>query len=285
MKLATFDTGGTERLGIAVEGGLIDLGLAAPDLPKTMIGLIENFAHHRARLDEIAQSTAPHYAPDAVHLKAPVPRPSKILAIGLNYADHVAETRREPPKHQVWFPKLPNAVNGPFDPIQIPRASAKVDYEAELVFVIGKRCRHVSRAEAPGVVFGYCAGNDVSARDWQNKTPQYTLGKGFDTHAPFGPYLVTADEIADPHSLAIRSFVNGQKRQDSNTCHLIFDIYAQIAELTQVATLEPGDVIYTGTPGGVGMAMDPPQFLKPGDVVRVEIERVGTIEATMVAEG
>lgn len=284
MKFATFEVDGSQRIGIAVEAGIIDLSIVAPDLPQTMIGLIEAYPAIETRLSQLL-GTMPQHRHGDVHLLAPVPRPSKIMAIGLNYADHVAETGREPPQEQVWFPKLVNAVNGPFDPIQVPRASSQVDYEAELVFVVGRRCRHVAREDAASVIFGYCAGNDVSARDWQRKTPQFMLGKSFDTHAPFGPYLVTADEVGDPHTLGIRCFVNGEMRQNSNTEHLIFNVFAQIAEISQVVTLEPGDVVFTGTPGGVGAAMQPPAFLKPGDVVRVEIERAGTIEARMVAEG
>ena len=284
MKLASFEADGKVHCAIAVADGLIDLSRAAPELPATMIGLIEQFPRLSGRLHDIVRNTRAHLRTREVHLLAPVPRPSKILAIGLNYADHIAETGREPPKEQVWFSKLVNAVNGPFDPIQLPRASRKVDYEAELVFVIGKRCRHVRKEDAASVIFGYCAGNDVSARDWQSKTPQFILGKSFDSHAPFGPYLVTADQIKDPHNLGIRCFVNNEKRQASNTRHLIFNIFDQIAEISQVMTLEPGDVIFTGTPGGVGVAMDPPCFLKEGDVVRVEVDEVGTIEAVMTAE-
>jgi 2-keto-4-pentenoate hydratase/2-oxohepta-3-ene-1,7-dioic acid hydratase in catechol pathway len=176
-------------------------------------------------------------------------------------------------------------VNGPYDPIEKPKASDAIDYEAELVFIIGKRCRHVSREDAAAAIFGYSVGNDVSVRDWQMATSQFLLGKSFDTHAPFGPWIVTPDELGDPHALGIRSFVNGQKRQDSNTRHLIFDIYDQIAHVSQAMTLEPGDVIFTGTPGGVGMAMDPPCFLRAGDTVRVEIERIGVLEAKVTAEG
>ncbi len=284
MKLASFEHDGKVHCAIAVADGLIDLSRAAPELPATMIGLIEEFPRLSGRLQDIARNTRAHLRTSDVHLLAPVPRPSKILAIGLNYADHIAETGREPPKQQVWFSKLVNAVNGPYDTIQLPRASHQVDYEAELVFVIGKRCRHVRKEDAASVIFGFCAGNDVSARDWQFKTPQFILGKSFDSHAPFGPYIVTTDEIKDPHNLGIRCFVNREKRQDSNTRHLIFNIFDQIAEISQVMTLEPGDVIFTGTPGGVGVAMEPPCFLKEGDVVRVEIDEVGTLEAVMTAE-
>lgn len=288
MKLASFEASGEVRIGIVVGKGLVDLAKVAPDLDsgvsRNMTGLIAAWPAIADRVRKIAEDVKPHHQIGDVHLMAPVPRPQKILAIGLNYADHVAETGREPPKEQVWFPKLLNAINGPYDPIQLPIASEKVDYEAELVFIVGKRCKHVSREDAHGVVFGYCAGNDVSVRDWQFRTPQYTLGKSFDTHAPFGPWIVTADEIGDPHTLGIRSLVNGELRQNSNTKHLIFNVYDQIALISQALTLEPGDVIFTGTPGGVGVAMTPPKFLKAGDMVRVEIDRIGALEGRIVPE-
>jgi 2-keto-4-pentenoate hydratase/2-oxohepta-3-ene-1,7-dioic acid hydratase in catechol pathway len=210
-----------------------------------------------------------------------VPRPGKIFAIGLNYADHIAESKAETPACQVWFAKAVTAINGPNDPIEIARAGPFVDYEVELVVVIGKRGRNISRGEASTHVFGYCVGNDVTERAWQHRTSQWSLGKSFDTHAPIGPWITTADEIGDPHGLSVRCFVNGEKRQDSNTRHLVFTVWDQIEHLSQAMTLEPGDLIFTGTPGGVGAAMDPRQFLKPGDTVRCEIDRLGAIEATM----
>jgi 2-keto-4-pentenoate hydratase/2-oxohepta-3-ene-1,7-dioic acid hydratase in catechol pathway len=216
---------------------------------------------------------------DNVRLLPPLPRPGKILAIGMNYADHVRETGAAMPSRQIWFCKQPTAANGPFDPILLPKGSTQVDYEAELVVVIGKGGRHLSRAEAPGAVFGYCVGNDVSARDWQMATSQWMLGKSFDTHAPFGPWITTADGVPNPHTLGIRCFVNGEKRQDSNTSNLVFDIWDQIAHVSQVMTLEPGDLIFTGTPGGVGLGMKPQVWLQDGDVVRVEIDQLGAIEA------
>ncbi|HEY4114847.1 MAG TPA: fumarylacetoacetate hydrolase family protein [Rhizomicrobium sp.] len=284
MKLATFETGGRERIGIVVDDGLIDLSRAAPDLPSDMKALIATWADVAGRVQQIARDTKPELKVADVRLCAPVPRPQKILAIGLNYDDHITETGREAPKEQTWFSKMPSAVNGPYDPIQIPRASSAVDYEAELVFIVSRRCRHVSREDAASVVFGYCVGNDVSVRDWQFATTQFVLGKSFDTHAPFGPWIVTADEVGDPHDLGIRCFVNGEKRQESNTRHLIFNVFDQIAHLTKALTLEPGDVVYTGTPSGVGFAMKPPKFLQAGDVVRVEIDPLGAIEARMEAE-
>lgn len=282
MKLATFEADGAERIGVVVGEGLVDLSRS--QFPRDMKGLIRDWPQAEAAVRNFATTTKPHYALAEVHLKAPVPDPQKILAIGLNYADHIAETGRQKPERQVWFAKLPNAVNGPYDPIQIPKASSNIDYEAEFVVIIGKRCRHVSSANAKDVIFGYCAGNDVSVRDWQRLSPQWILGKSFDTHAPFGPWIVTPDEIGDPHALGIRCLVNGELRQNSNTRHLIFNVFDQIAHLSQALTLEPGDVIFTGTPGGVGVAMDPPSWLKAGDVVRVEIDRVGALEARMVAE-
>jgi 2-keto-4-pentenoate hydratase/2-oxohepta-3-ene-1,7-dioic acid hydratase in catechol pathway len=283
MKLVSFETAGEIRIGVVSGEGVIDLAITAPDLPRDMAALIAAWPTAGQTLRALA-GAAPHHRLADLHLLAPVPHPGKIIAIGLNYADHIAETGREPPKEQVWFPKMGNAVNGPYDPIQKPKVSDKVDYEAELVFIVGKRCKHVSAADAPGMVFGYCAGNDVSVRDWQFRTPQYMLGKSFDTHAPFGPWIVTADEIGDPHTLGIRSFVNGELRQNSNTKHLIFKVWDQIALVSQAMTLEPGDVVFTGTPGGVGVAMTPPSFLKAGDTVRVEIDRIGAIEAKIVSE-
>ncbi|MEN2793635.1 fumarylacetoacetate hydrolase family protein [Sphingomonas oligophenolica] len=219
-----------------------------------------------------------------VRLLAPVPRPGKILGIGLNYVAHARETNLPIPEKQIWFAKATTSVNGPFDPVQLPKVSTMVDYEVELVAVIGRRCRHVSYDEAHKAIFGYCVGNDVSARDWQGRTPQWTLGKSFDTHAPFGPWLTTADEVGNPHRLDLSCKVNGESRQASNTSDMVFNVFDQIAELSQVMTLEPGDVIYTGTPSGVGMALSPPRFLEPGDRVTCEIERLGVIEAVMTPE-
>jgi 2-keto-4-pentenoate hydratase/2-oxohepta-3-ene-1,7-dioic acid hydratase in catechol pathway len=283
MKLATFELDARERIGIVSGDAIVDLAQAAPALPRDMIALIAAWPSAESELRRVA-AAKPHFKLAEIHLKAPVPRPQKILAIGLNYADHIEESGQQKPERQIWFSKLPNAVNGPFDPIQMPKASSAIDYEAEFVAIIGKRCRHVSKADAPSVIFGYAAGNDVSVRDWQFHTAQWILGKSFDTHAPFGPWIVTPDEVGDPHTLGIRCFVNGEKRQDSNTKNLVFNVFDQIALLSEAMTLEPGDVIFTGTPGGVGFAAKPPHFLKAGDLVRVEIDRIGALEARMVPE-
>lgn len=265
--------------------GLIDIVRHLPRVPGDMISLIAAFADCRADLTRVEQDMPADIPLSDVHLAAPIPRPGKILAIGLNYADHVAETGREAPKHQMWFCKHQTSVNGPFDPIEVPLASQAIDYEAEMVFVIGKRGRHFPVETAKDAVFGYCVGNDVSVRDWQMRTPQFMLGKSFDTHAPFGPWITTADEVGDPHSLAIRCLLNGEVMQESSTKHMIFSVGEQIAHLSEAMTLEPGDIAFTGTPGGVGAAKRPPLWLKAGDRVRVEIDRLGAIEGVMRREG
>lgn len=283
MKLVTFTDAAGTRIGIAKDDGIVDLKKADADLPRDMITLMSGWPTHRATVERAATRKAD--APlDAVKLEAPVPRPGKILAIGLNYADHIAESGQKTPEQQVWFCKHVTSINAPFAPVQMPKVSMLLDYEAELVAVIGKRAKHVPKEKAHEVIFGYAAGNDVTVRDWQFKTPQWMLGKSFDTHAPFGPWIVTSDEIGDPHALGIRAFVNGEKRQESNTKHLVFNVFDQIAHLSQAMTLEPGDIIFTGTPAGVGAAMKPPQFLKIGDVTRIEIDKIGAIEAAVEAE-
>ena len=283
MKLATFSKGG----GPAAIGVVIDGERLAPldGLAADMIDLIARWGELEGEARRLAGAATETLALSEVRLLAPVPRPGKIMAIGLNYADHIAETGAETPKNQIWFSKQVNAVTGPFDPAEIPKVSRFVDYEAELVAVVGAGGRHISREAAPGAVFGYCVGDDISERYWQNRTAQWVLGKSFDTHAPFGPWITTSDEIADPHALGIRGLVNGELRQNSNTRNLVFNVWAQLAELSSVMTLFPGDVIFTGTPGGVGAAMKPPRPLKAGDTVRIEIDGLGALENPVVAEG
>jgi 2-keto-4-pentenoate hydratase/2-oxohepta-3-ene-1,7-dioic acid hydratase in catechol pathway len=247
-----------------------------------MIDLISEWA--RSEGDLRARTPAGGARPLAqVRLLAPVLRPGKIFAIGLNYADHIAESKAETPAHQVWFTKAVTSVNGPFDAVEIPQTSPFVDYEVELVAVIGKRGRRIAKQDAEDHIFGYCVGNDVTERVWQHRTPQWSLGKSFDTHAPIGPWITTRDEVGDPHALGIRCSVNGQSRQSSNTRHLVFNLFDQIEHLSQAMTLEPGDLIFTGTPGGVGAAMTPRQFLRPGDLVRCEIDSLGYIENRLEA--
>jgi 2-keto-4-pentenoate hydratase/2-oxohepta-3-ene-1,7-dioic acid hydratase in catechol pathway len=226
------------------------------------------------------------YDPATARLLAPVPDPRKILCIGLNYRDHAVESGVAIPDEPVLFTKYATALIGPGAPIVLPRICQEVDYEAELVVAIGKGGRHIPRDRAFEHVGGYMVGHDVSARDWQFRKPsrQWTIGKTFDTFAPAGPELVSPDEAGDPHDMGIRLRLNGQVMQDSSTKQLIFGIDALVAYLSQVVTLEPGDLIYTGTPPGVGMARKPPVWLKPGDVVEVEIDRLGTLRNPVVAE-
>ncbi len=284
MKLATFLAGETPELGVVTGDRIVSISRAAPGLGDDMIGLIKAWPRARAQVEAIATAAVDTLPLDQVRLLAPIRRPGKIMAIGLNYADHIAESQMATPEHQVWFSKAPTSANGPFDPIEIPKAGQAVDYEAELVAVIGSGGRHIGLGDAPGAIFGYCVGNDVTERAWQHRTPQWVLGKSFDTHAPFGPWITTTDEIPDPHGLGIRCLVNGETRQSSNTGHLVFDVWAQIEHLSKVMTLEPGDLIFTGTPGGIGAAMKPMRFLQPGDVVRVEIDGLGAIENSMRKE-
>lgn len=289
MKLASFTTGGATEIGIIAANGVFPLSRVAPGLGTDMAALIARWPKAGAEVRAIAarcDTVKGEILPlSAVHLLAPVPRPGKILAIGLNYRDHIAEANLGVPDQQVWFCKQPTAANGPYDPIPLPKVSQSVDYEAELVTVIGAGGRAICRDDAPAAVFGYCCGNDVSVRDWQTATSQWMLGKSFDGHAPFGPWIVTADEVPDPHALAITCRVNGEVRQNSNTRHLVFNVWDQIAHVSQVMTLEPGDVIFTGTPGGVGLGFKPPRYLKADDVVRVEIERLGHLEAVCMSQG
>ena len=281
MRLARFEADGEIKLGLVDGGAIALLTDNIPGLGADMIGLIARWNEIRGQAEPLRGRA--DYALTDVRLLAPIKRPGKILAIGLNYADHVAEAGIAKPAHQLWFTKAATSANGPYDAIERPRVSTALDYEAELVAVIGSGGRHVLRERASAAVFGYCAGNDVSVRDWQMQSGQFMIGKSFDTHAPFGPWIVTADEL-DAGALSIKTFVNGELRQDSNTRNLIFDVPAQIAHISQAMTLEPGDLIYTGTPGGVGMAMKPPVWLKAGDVVRVEIGGVGHIENRVVDE-
>jgi len=273
MRLATFTHRGTTRAGVVVCDEVVDLG------PSEMTALLA------AGLEHVSGAVGKTRLPLAqIRLQAPVLRPPKFLAVGLNYADHVAESGAERPALPTFFNKQSTCVTGPYDPIHRPRVSPLLDYEGELGFVIGRRCRHVPRARAAEAIAGWVVLNDVSVRDWQLRVPTWTMGKSFDTHGPMGPWIVTADELGDPHALRLRTWVNGELRQDSSTAQLIFDSFALVEHLSTAFTLEPGDVVATGTPGGVGMAMSPPRFLVPGDVVRVEIERIGHIENRVVDE-
>jgi 2-keto-4-pentenoate hydratase/2-oxohepta-3-ene-1,7-dioic acid hydratase in catechol pathway len=219
-----------------------------------------------------------------VKLNAPVPRPEKYLGISLNYADHIAETGREQPKYPSFFTKQSSCVIGCGDAIHKPKISDKLDYEGELAFVIGKRCRYVSIDMAHQVIAGFTIANDVSVRDWQMHSPTMMIGKSFDTCGPIGPWIITPDELTDPHNLSIRTWIDDELRQDANTRQMIFNCYEMIAYLSQAMTLNPGDVITTGTPSGVGVKMQPRGYMKSGQIVRIEIEGIGTLFNPIIDE-
>ena len=283
MKLATFTHQGATRIGVVVGNEVVDLAAAAAELPREMEAFLAAgpSALERARGAVRGGARIPI---EALKLEAPCLRPRKFLAIGLNYADHIAETGRPAPEFPVFFNKQTTCVHGPYDPIWMPRVSDKLDYEGELAFVIGRRCRHVPKARAHEVIAGYLICNDVSVRDWQQRAPTMTLGKSFDTHGPLGPWLVTPDELGDPHGLDLETTVDGERRQKSNTVNLVFNCFDQIETLSTAFTLEPGDVISTGTCGGVGVAMNPRGYLKVGQRVRVTISGLGQIENLVVPE-
>jgi 2-keto-4-pentenoate hydratase/2-oxohepta-3-ene-1,7-dioic acid hydratase in catechol pathway len=284
MKLATFSHSGRARVGLVHDDQVLDLVAAEPELPTTLLELLAGGPDALKLVKRAAARTGYRLALRDVQLLAPIPRPGKVLAIGVNYADHIAEMGREKPEHPTVFNKQVTCITGPHSPIHLPRASSALDYECELAIVIGRRCRHVPKERARDVIAGYCAMNDVTVRDWQLHTPTWTMGKSFDTHGPLGPWLTTADAVKDPHALGLRTFVNGEPRQDSNTRNLVFNCFDLVAYLSTAFTLEPGDVISTGTPGGVGAAMKPPRWLVAGDVVRVEIDELGALENKVVPE-
>lgn len=260
-------------LGAALPGGVVPQDLRAC--------LAWSSAERKAVAEAAARAQARSLSKGT--LLAPL-KPEKCLAIGLNYKAHAEEFGGTVAPYPTVFTKQVSCITGPFAPIHRPRVSEALDYEGEMVLVIGQRCRHVPEARALEVVGGYCVGNDVSVRDWQLQTPQFTMGKSFDTHGPVGPYLTTADEIRDPQALNLQTWVNGELRQESSTALMIFSCAQLIAHLSAAFTLEPGDMIFTGTPAGIGHAMKPPAYLKVGDRVRVAVEGLGEIENVVVAE-
>ncbi len=287
MRLATIHTWAGPRAAVLVEDHYVDLHATEADMPPSVRVLLEGGpAALEAALQVAQRADAVRYRAAEVKFLAPVIDPRKIICIGLNYRDHAAESGAPIPKEPILFSKYPTALLGHGEPIVLPRVSQEVDYEAELVIVIGRRGRHLAPQQAPAYVAGFCVGHDVSARDWQLKKDgkQWMVGKTFDTFAPVGPVLVTADEVPDPHRLPIRLRLNGQTMQDSTTEQLIFGVGPLLAYLSQVFTLEPGDLIFTGTPPGVGFARKPPVFLKDGDVVDVEIEGLGVLRNPVVQE-
>jgi 2-keto-4-pentenoate hydratase/2-oxohepta-3-ene-1,7-dioic acid hydratase in catechol pathway len=278
MRLATVRTDRGPRACLLWEGQYVDIQAADPTLPASVKELLALDGGLQRAASQIARG-AVRYDPARAALLAPVPDPQKIICLGLNYRDHAIESNMPIPEEPVLFSKFPSALAGHGDEILLPPESDEVDYEAELVVVLGKRGKRIARDAAMGYVAGYAVGHDVSARDWQLNKPgkQWLAGKTFDTFAPLGPELVTADEVPDPHNLGIRLRLNGRTMQDSSTSQLIFRIDETISYLSRIMTLEPGDLIFTGTPPGVGMARKPPVWLKPGDVVEVEIDGLGVL--------
>jgi 2-keto-4-pentenoate hydratase/2-oxohepta-3-ene-1,7-dioic acid hydratase in catechol pathway len=283
VRLARFRYQGSDHTGVVVADEVADLGPDAGDhdrVARLLSGGSVALDAARAAAD-----AAPRIPLTAVDLLAPVPRPGKLLAIGLNYADHVSEGGgRTAPEFPLFFNKQTTCVTGPGAPIHIPAASSDVDYEGELGVVIGRRCRHVPVERAAEVIGGYLVVNDVSVRDWQFRSPTLTLGKSWDTHGPTGPWVVTADELPEPHGLRLTTIVSGELMQDATTDQMIHDVWHQVALLSTVCTLEPGDLVSTGTPSGVGAFRDPPRYLVPGDTVRIEIEGIGVLENPVIAE-
>jgi 2-keto-4-pentenoate hydratase/2-oxohepta-3-ene-1,7-dioic acid hydratase in catechol pathway len=278
------DGPGGARTGVVVGDEVVDLTDPAVGLPGDMADLLAGRDGALGAAARAADTRARRLPLAMVRLLAPVPRPAKVMGLGMNYGAHVAEMGRPRPEHQVWFNKQRTCVIAPLDAIEVPRASDQVDYEGELAFVIGRRCRHVPASDAASVIAGFTVMNDVSVRDWQWRAPTWTMGKSFDTHGPLGPWIVTSDEVPEPHDLRLRTWVNGELRQDSSTDDMIFSCGEMVEELSTVFTLEPGDVVSTGTPAGVGASFDPPRWLVAGDSVRIEVEGVGVLENPVVDE-
>jgi 2-keto-4-pentenoate hydratase/2-oxohepta-3-ene-1,7-dioic acid hydratase in catechol pathway len=292
MRITTFECDGQQSLGVILEDRVLDLAKSARNSGQDagLFANMQTFLEAGERATSLAGSLAENgrnrpesYALQSVKLRAPVPRPGKIVAIGLNYRDHSIEQGVTPPSAPLLFAKFPTSIAGPGDQIVIPEGDPQVDYEAELAVIIGRRCKRATVSDAMENVAGYMALNDVSARRWQFADKQWVRGKSCDTFCPIGPWLTTRDEIADPHTLNICTRVNGVTLQDSNTRLLIFRIPELVAYISASITLEPGDIIATGTPEGVGVFRKPPIFLKTGDVVEIEIEKLGVLTNPVTA--
>lgn len=292
MRLVEFVDEHATRLGAIAGDQILDLHAARPPIPDNMMSFLdrgmpvwESAREVIARVGDDEVSSFSLVDRDKVRFRAPIPRPSKVIAVGLNYKDHCREQGVDPPPHPILFAKFPNAVAGPGDVIKwSPALTSQVDYEAELAFVVGRQAYRVSPEEAWDCVFGYTCANDVSARDLQFGDTQWVRGKSLDTFCPIGPVLVTADEIDDPHNLAIRAILNGAVMQESNTGEMIFSVAELLSFISQAMTLNPGDVVLTGTPPGVGVFREPQRFLRDGDEITIEIEGIGRLTNTC-AEG
>lgn len=280
MRLYTFEANGQAHVGVETNGRLVDVSSVAP----TLLSLVQagNSALEQVR-NQAANSSTPSYSLPDVHILAPI-TPGKVLCSGINYHGHLEENpSAKLPDSPFFFAKLPNTVIGPGEPIIHPKMTQQLDYEVEFTAVIGKRLHDAPESDIMGAIFGYTILHDVSARDVQFKDNQITLGKNFDTFAPIGPCIVTAEEIPDPANMRLRSFVNGQVMQDGSTQDWVFTLPKLISSLSRVMTLEPGDLVTTGTPAGVGVFRKPQVFLQPGDMVALEVEGIGRLENPVVA--
>ena len=286
MKLVSYKIHDKINIGALKEDFIVPFS-NDPNIPNDMLSFLEAGKKVMTLAEDVIKKNQNIIPIDSCKLINPILRPPKIIAIGLNYQDHLEEIRAigrevDDPEVPMIFNKQSTSACGPYEDIHDPKVSDKLDYEGELAFVIGKKCRHVPRNEAHNVIAGYCVSNDVSVRDWQLRVPTFTIGKSFDTHCPFGPAIVTADEISDPHNLQIKTEVNQEVRQNSNTKNLIFNCFELVEHLSTSFTLEPGDLILSGTPGGVGVADN--KFLKEGDEVKISISELGYIENKVVNE-
>lgn len=283
MKLVTFSYKKLIRIGVVVGDQVVD-SADSIDIPGNMIDFLTAGEPAKEKLQNLIDSGCNRIPLSEVKLLAPIPKPGKFLGISLNYADHINETGLDKPEYPTFFTKQQTCVIADGEAIHRPRVSDKLDYEGELALVIGKRCKHVSLENAYQVIAGYTIVNDVSVRDWQIRSPTWMLGKSFDTHGPIGPWIVTADDIENPHNLTIKTWIDDELRQHSNTRHMIFNCYEMVAYLTQAMTLEPGDVIATGTPAGVGVKMKPRGYMKPGQTATIEIEGIGVLSNPVIEE-
>ena len=283
MKLVTFTHNNLTRIGAVINDMVVD-SQGSNKIPQTMIAFLEGGINSLDAMKTLIESGLSRLELNDIKLNAPIPRPHKYLGISLNFADHINETGFEQPKYPSFFTKQSSCIIGYGDAIHKHKVSDKLDYEGELAFVIGKHCRHVPVEKAHQVIAGFTIANDVSVRDWQMHSPTFMIGKSFDTCGPLGPWLVTSDEIIDPHNLGIKTWVDNELRQNANTNQMIFNCYEMIAYLSQAMTLEPGDVITTGTPSGVGFKMQPRGYLKSGQTVKIEIEGIGQLSNFVIDE-
>jgi len=285
MRYVSYEKNGGPRLGVVVGAEVVDITSNLPGAPATMLELIRAGADMGRKVQAACAAASERIPLAQCRLLSPLTNPGKFVCLGLNYAEHAREGGHDLPDYPSLFLRATTSLIGPNDPMIVPSCSSHLDYEAELTIVIGERCRHVPESEAKSVIFGYTVFNDGSVRDYQRRTNQWTAGKNFDGTGALGPWIVTADEVPDnAKGLGIRTRLNGQVMQDSNTDYMIFSVYRTIAILSEIMTLEPGDLIATGTPNGVGHARRPPVWMRPGDVVEVEVDGIGTLSNPIAAE-